>query len=338
MQSHSWEKQVGDRTSLCVCLFFWLAVNTQMWKEIGGINSQPHFLSWLIGDFKTLKFILGQANMLLFPSNKAPHWLAQGTTESKGWSTRWRRQGLPCHRSAFARWPSGYNGTWIPCTSCHILLDCFGWESPSSGRGLCLKHRHFGHPASTLPFLPLNAMCSEHPLATKNKRTLFFLFIPNDKQRGSFIFSSHLINQTIPSLRWLRRGSLSSPVRSAQKPLKRCQARMQQEEPGQPPVRWRRAARPPLGLMLAAWCCFCEGKSGCNSDRLSGLDTDTSPECSHALCSSQAMHRCLWMPTFGAHFCGLEVLWKKDVVFHGCFVFPHDDLDWTGNELNGSVW
>lgn len=24
---------------------------------------------------------------------------------------------------------------------------------------------------------------------------------------------------------------------------------------------------------------------------------------------------------------GLEALQKEDVVFHGCFVFPHEDLD-----------
>lgn len=125
--------------------------------------------------------------------------------------------------------------------------------------------------------------------------------IPNDKQRGSFIFSSHLISQTIPSLRWLLRGSLSSPVCSAQKPVKRCQQGCRRKSQAGDPCS---GAGLPGCLLLATWCCFCDKKS--HSGRLgteAALDRETFPECSHALCSSWAMQRCLSMPTFGAHIC-----------------------------------
>lgn len=111
--------------------------------------------------------------------------------------------------------------------------------------------------ASLLPFLPLKVMRSQHTLATKNKRTLFLLFISNENQQWSFIFSCHLI--FFPALWSTQAGA-------------------------------------------------------------------------HMLVNTHILG------TFSLDDSGLEVLWKKDVVFHDCFVFPHQDLDWTGKKLNKSVW
>lgn len=144
-------------------------------------------------------------------------------------------------------------GCGSPCSSCRISLGCFRWGLPTSERGPCLKLEHVWHPASTFPFLPWKAMHGEHTLATKNKRTLFLLFILNEKQHGSFIFSSRLINKTILSLRWPSRESLtrapSVPHNGRGWPLKQCQRGKQQEKPGHHPwVAWRWVA-----AMNLAW-------------------------------------------------------------------------------------
>lgn len=38
------------------------------------------------------------------------------------------------------------------------------------------------------------------------------------------------------------------------------------------------------------------------------------------------VHMCLSLGTFSLDNSGLEVSWKKDAVFYGCVVFPHEDL------------
>lgn len=153
---------------------------------------------------------------------------------------------LPCRLRPTAPGLWYAAGCGSPCSGCRIALGCFGWGPwPKLGRNW--------RPASTLPFLPLKAMRSEHALATKYKRTLFLLFIPSEKQHGSFIFSSHLISKTILSLRWPCRGSLtgalSGPHNGHGRPLKQRQPGKRQEEPGQRPrAAWRWVAR-----MSLAW-------------------------------------------------------------------------------------
>lgn len=96
-----------------------------------------------------------------------------------------------------------------PLHHCHTLLNCLAEGHPAPGEDSAQSTALWAPcPHTSFPLFESNVQWTL--FTTKNKRTLFFLFIPNDKQRGSFIFSSHVINQTIPSLRWPHRGSLSA--------------------------------------------------------------------------------------------------------------------------------
>lgn len=144
------------------------------------------------------------------------------------------------HPMAPALWHAAGRGS--SCFGCHISLGCVGWGLPISRKGSCPKLGHDWCPDAMLPFLPLKAVHGEQALATKNKTTLFLLFTLSEKQHRSFIFSSHLVNKTIPSLGWPCRGSLagapSGPHNGCRRPLKLRQPWKRQEEPGRRPWAW----------------------------------------------------------------------------------------------------
>lgn len=225
--------------------------------------------------------------------------------------------GLPCLRLTAPRLRHAV-GRGSPCSGC-CILGCFGWGSPTSGRGPCLKFRSHCRPSAMLPFLPLKAMRCEHALAIENKTALFLLLTLSQKQHGSFIFNSHLINKTIPSLGWPCRGSLagapSGPHNGQGRPLKQRQPGTRQEEPGQNP--WACPGLTPVSersvpLLRPGEKLRWVGERACPK-------MDISPDSSHALWSAQTGARMLVkahiLSTVSLDNSGLEVLWKKRCCF-----------------------
>lgn len=114
--------------------------------------------------------------------------------------------------------------------------------------------QRFGHPASTLPFLPLRATCSEHSLVTKNKRTLLLHDPKRQTTRELYFFlPSHKSNNPFPQM--AAQGEPQQPCLLCTKASEAMPAGMQKEEPGRWPVQWCRAARLPLvgHLVLLLW-------------------------------------------------------------------------------------
>lgn len=106
-------KTSGRQNFIVRILIFFVWLSTHKCENKLEASTQKNiFCHGLLANLKPWKFMAGQANILLFPWNKAPHWIARGPTGSPGRFTRWRTRGLPRHPAAFARRPRRVTGLW----------------------------------------------------------------------------------------------------------------------------------------------------------------------------------------------------------------------------------
>lgn len=74
--------------------FVWLSTH-KCENKLEGLTEKTHFLSWLIGEFQALKFILGQTNILFSSWNTVPHWVVREAIAMKGWIEKMEEAILP---------------------------------------------------------------------------------------------------------------------------------------------------------------------------------------------------------------------------------------------------
>lgn len=85
------------------------------------------FWSWFISEFKTLKFILGQTNILFSPWNKMPHWAVGEAKAVKGWIPK-IEEVSPSLPSLCCSHPAGAR---LQDVDGSALLASFNWAAPS---------------------------------------------------------------------------------------------------------------------------------------------------------------------------------------------------------------